>query len=395
MLSLGFALLLPLGIIGACESEDSPAETTTATPGTGGTGGTGGQGGEGGLISTGGSPSSTGGGGAAARPTAGLLYTADSEVYVPGPPVNSYNAALQEWGDPPNGLWEGTMCYNFFGDYGGVSVPASYYYTDNDSISPPNGGGPGPSSARGGNYFLAMHRNSATQPDAYGIPDHGSADKCEFAGVDYSLVSGTNNGWRQPHVGDETYTGLSIYFPSWVRDNIAARPALYWHSILSWHGIWGSSTVGAEVLHVNGEAKFRIHVYDQRRLPQPGETWGSYDPVLGNVTEIIEMYVGDVIVDEWFDMVIYTKWRNALAGDGNGALKVWLNDEVIVDAPNQSIGYHTGSDSEGAPTSFFKFGTYAPPDTDFQRTIYFDEFRFADAGQGATKDTVDPAYGEQ
>ncbi len=64
--SLAFALALPLGIIGACESETSNVvdDTTSTSTGTGGaSSGTGGNGGEGAPISTGGSTSGTGGSG--------------------------------------------------------------------------------------------------------------------------------------------------------------------------------------------------------------------------------------------------------------------------------------------------------------------------------------------
>jgi len=187
MFSLAFALLLPLGIVGACDSDETTT-TTTSTSGAGGsTSGTGGNGGDAGWISTGGNTSSgTGGGGAggsSASSTGGPPPPPTEEapcqghIYQCGDLLDNDNDGLIDYQDPDClGACDDTED-SYYGGIPGSSGPGCKVdcYFDQDSGS--------------GNddcYWDHVCDPLSVAPDYY--PEPWLDDACEYAGPSHVVT---------------------------------------------------------------------------------------------------------------------------------------------------------------------------------------------------------------
>ena len=261
---------------------------------------------------------------------AGLEYTADSE-----------SASGTEWHDGSGAvnLWQ--MC---------CGRPGSYDYLTNDSA---NGG---PSSARAGNYFLKLTRTSS-QPLA---PVANYGNRVEF----------TSAGFLQEKHMEERWLGFSMYVPG----NFPNSGMGGWHSVFQWHDSGPLPAVVHGELLQNNEFQIFFRTYPNAPVPSP---WWDF-------VQQQTVYSAPMPRDRWIDLVFNFRWDHR--PNGSGFFKVWMDGELIVNYTGP-IGFPTHS--AGQNSTYFKFGSYADENKPFNRTLYYDEFRFGNSA--ATYEVVAPS----
>ncbi len=259
---------------------------------------------------------------------AAIVHTADSE-----------SGSLREWPYRDGNPNTSQMC----------CASQSATYMSNDSA---NGG---PASARAGSKFLRLSRgrSQALAP----VAGHGNRVEVSAAGF---LVD--------RHMQDR-WLGVSVYIPSSF--NTSVVKAHRWHSLMQWHDVGPQPGV----LQVSFDGDNDITITSRNYNGSPPSNWWEH------VNEI-NHYQMKMPRDRWVDFAYHIHWdHRPNSQGGQGRLQVWIDQQQVVDYRGP-IGF---GHSPGSNSSYFKMGSYAGEDNQFDRSFYFDEVRFGDGNSSLSE----------